>query len=107
MVTGDPFIRAYDTSVDASRSILFRCLGSDQESGPDAHNMPTGACAGGIRSQINFPTCWDGKNVDTPNHTDHVKYAINAAFGNFGQGCPSTHPIVLPLLYLETYWDTR
>ncbi len=40
-------------------------------------------------------------------HTqDHVAYAINASFGNFGNGCPSTHPVTLPLLYLETYWDT-
>lgn len=50
--------------------------------------------------------CWDGKNVDTPNHKDHVRYAIGASFGNFGQGCPSTHPVQLPLLFLETYWDT-
>lgn len=59
-----------------------------------------------VRTQINFPTCWDGKNVDTPNHKDHVRYAINASFGNFGQGCPSTHPVQLPLLFLETVWDT-
>uniref|UniRef100_A0A0W0G5L6 Carbohydrate-binding module family 1 protein n=1 Tax=Moniliophthora roreri TaxID=221103 RepID=A0A0W0G5L6_MONRR len=37
---------------------------------------------------------------------DHVRYAIGASFGNFGQGCPSTHPVQLPLLFLETYWDT-
>ena len=50
--------------------------------------------------------CWDGKNVDSPNHRDHVSYAINASFGNFGTGCPSTHPVTIPLLFLETYWDT-
>ena len=51
-------------------------------------------------------SCWDGKNVDSPNHRDHVSYAINASFGNFGTGCPSTHPVTIPLLFLETYWDT-
>ena len=38
---------------------------------------------------------------------DHVAYAINASFGNFGNGCPSTHPVTIPLLFLETYWDTN
>lgn len=37
---------------------------------------------------------------------DHVRYAIDASFGDFGKGCPSTHPVQLPLLYIETYWDT-
>ncbi|KAI0682529.1 hypothetical protein C8T65DRAFT_624476 [Cerioporus squamosus] len=108
MVAGDPFLRSYNESIDDSRSILFRCLQAKDASGngPDTHNLPTTPCPGGIRSQINFPTCWDGKNVDSANHRDHVAYAINASFGNFGNGCPSTHPVTLPLLYLETYWDT-
>ncbi|KAL1944371.1 hypothetical protein VTO73DRAFT_3556 [Trametes versicolor] len=108
MISGDPWLRAYDPTIDDSRSILFRCLQSNDASGTgtDTHGLPTTPCPGGIRSQINFPTCWDGKNLDTPNHKDHVRYAINASFGDFGQGCPSTHPVQLPLLYIETYWDT-
>ncbi|KAL0577271.1 hypothetical protein V5O48_004728, partial [Marasmius crinis-equi] len=106
MITGDPYLRAYNSSIDDSRSIMMRCLATDLTSGPDTNGMPTTKCKGGIRSQVNFPTCWDGKNVDTTNHKDHVRYAINASFGNFGQGCPSTHPVQLPLLFLETYWDT-
>ncbi|KAI0774625.1 hypothetical protein BD413DRAFT_611651 [Trametes elegans] len=108
MISGDPWLRSYDASIDDSRSITFRCLQPNDASGngPETHGLPTTPCAGGIRSQINFPTCWDGKNLDSPNHKDHARYAINASFGDFGQGCPPTHPIQLPLLYLETYWDT-
>ncbi|TRM65774.1 hypothetical protein BD626DRAFT_485779 [Schizophyllum amplum] len=108
MVAGDPMIRSYNASYDDSRSITFRCLQANDASGTgqDTNGMPTQACAGGVRSQINFPTCWDGKNVDSANHRDHVSYAINASFGNFGNGCPSTHPVTIPLLFLETYWDT-
>ncbi|KAK7051614.1 hypothetical protein VNI00_004593 [Paramarasmius palmivorus] len=106
MISGDPYLRSYDEKIDDSRSIMMRCLDTDLTSGPDVYGMPTTKCKGGIRSQINFPTCWDGKNVDTPNHKDHVAYAIGASFGNFGQGCPSTHPVQLPLLFFETYWDT-
>ncbi|KAL1732013.1 hypothetical protein EV714DRAFT_248189 [Schizophyllum commune] len=108
MVAGDPMLRKYDQSIDDSRSITFRCLQSEDSSGTgqDTNGLPTTPCNGGVRSQINFPTCWDGKNVDSPNHRDHVSYAINASFGNFGTGCPSTHPVTIPLLFLETYWDT-
>ena len=108
MLAGDPFLRSYNPSIDDSRSITFRCLDANDASGtgPDTNGLPTTPCRGGIRSQINFPTCWDGKRVDTPNHRDHVAYAINASFGNFGQGCPASHPVQLPLLFLETYWDT-
>ncbi|KAG8909803.1 hypothetical protein FRC00_009410, partial [Tulasnella sp. 408] len=108
MIAGDPFLRSYSDSVDDSRSITFRCLQDDTSgNGPETHGMPTTKCAGGIRSQINFPTCWDGKNIDTPNHKDHVRYANGASFGNFGTGCPSTHPVTIPLLFFETVWDTK
>ncbi|KAJ7598678.1 hypothetical protein C8J56DRAFT_914678 [Mycena floridula] len=106
MLTGDPFLRVYNSSFDDSRSIMFRCLASDESSGPDTNGMPTTNCVGGIRSQLNFPTCWNGKDIDTANHKDHVAYATGASFGNFGTGCPSTHPVTIPLLYFETYWDT-
>ncbi|ESK84708.1 carbohydrate-binding module family 1 protein [Moniliophthora roreri MCA 2997] len=102
MISGDPYLHSYNSSINGSRSIMMRCLETDLTSGKDYYGMPTTKCKGGVRSQINFPTCWDGKNVDTPNHKDHVRYAIGASFGNFGQGCPSTHPVQLPLLFLET-----
>lgn len=110
MLAGDPYLRSYDSSINDSRSIMFRCLqGTDtngQGNGPDTNGMPTTNCPGGVRSQINFPTCWDGKRLDSPNHKDHVAYANGASFGNFGTGCPSTHPVTIPLLFFETYWDT-
>lgn len=58
MISGDPWLRAYDATIDDSRSILFRCLQSNDASGTgtDTHGLPTTPCPGGIRSQINFPT---------------------------------------------------
>lgn len=58
MISGDPWLRAYDPTIDDSRSILFRCLQSNDASGTgtDTHGLPTTPCPGGIRSQINFPT---------------------------------------------------
>jgi len=39
---------------------------------------------------MDFPRCWDGKNLDSPSHKDHMSRAIQ------GVGCPATHPVPLP-----------
>jgi hypothetical protein len=53
-------------------------------------------------------SCWDGKNLDTPNHQDHVAYPTTgpADFLSLGGACPSTHPIRIPQLMYEVVWDT-
>lgn len=58
MITGNPMLRSYDKNIDDSRSIMFRCLTASDSSGTgqDTNGMPTSACAGGVRSQVNFPT---------------------------------------------------
>lgn len=43
-------------------------------------------------------SCWDGKNVDSDDHKSHVASGYN--------GCPSTHPVQLPQIMLETVFDT-
>jgi hypothetical protein len=56
MTAGDPMLRSYNASIPASPHIIFRCLESDEESGQETSGMPTTACVGGIRSQLQFPT---------------------------------------------------
>jgi hypothetical protein len=53
-------------------------------------------------------SCWDGKNLDTPNHQDHVAYPVSgpADFLSLGGNCPSTHPVRIPQLMYEVVWDT-
>ena len=49
--------------------------------------------------------CWDGKNLDSPDHVSHVSYPASGTFENNGP-CPSTHPVKLPQLMFEVIWDT-
>jgi Domain of unknown function (DUF1996) len=53
-------------------------------------------------------SCWDGKNLDTDNHKDHVAYPTTgpANFLSLGGACPSTHPVRIPQLMYEVVWDT-
>ena len=48
-------------------------------------------------------SCWDGKNLDSPNHKDHVAYPSTgpATFLSLGGTCPSTHPVRIPQLMYE------
>lgn len=57
-----------------------------------------------FRAQVYFPSCWDGINLDTPNHKDHVAYP---AVGGFDGGiCPQSHPVALLSIFYEFFFDT-
>ncbi|KAB5533348.1 hypothetical protein GE09DRAFT_1176892 [Coniochaeta sp. 2T2.1] len=75
----------------------------------DTDHLPTGRCEGGIRTNVVFPQCWDGKNLDSPNHRDHVAHPMGgpAGFPVVSGKCPETHPVKIPQLMLEVTWDTR
>lgn len=47
--------------------------------------------------------CWDGQNLDTPDHKSHVAYSGTGATG--GGPCPASHPVKLPQVMYEIMWD--
>ncbi|KAI2619834.1 hypothetical protein GGS26DRAFT_320916 [Hypomontagnella submonticulosa] len=116
MLVGDSMRREKKGSGLKSQS-CFRCFTGPDFKGDDyspcadpkldTETFPAGPCLGGIRSNIHFPTCWDGERLDSPNHQDHVAYPIGgpSSFATTGT-CPSTHPIKIPQLMLEIVWDT-
>ncbi|KAK3291574.1 uncharacterized protein B0H64DRAFT_469388 [Chaetomium fimeti] len=95
----------------------FRCFSGPNFGGDDAapctdsrrdfEGFPPQACPGGIRSNVLYPTCWDGKNLDSPNHKDHVAYPTGGPSTFLSTGdCPASHPVKIPQLMLEIVWDT-
>lgn len=48
--------------------------------------------------------CWDGKNLDSPNHQSHVAYGQGSG-ATGGGACPSTHPVKLPQVMYELMWN--
>ncbi|KAI1802313.1 hypothetical protein F4811DRAFT_563299 [Daldinia bambusicola] len=72
----------------------------------DTAFLPNKQCAGGIRATITFPTCWDGKNLDSPDHKSHVAYPSSGSF-EMSSACPASHPVRLPQVMYEVMWDTR
>jgi hypothetical protein len=65
----------------------------------DGATIPVSCPAGdAVRLTIIFPQCWDGKNLDSPDHKSHMAYPIYSSAGRFASKCPATHPVMLPEL---------
>lgn len=59
-------------------------------------------CAYGMRAQIHFQSCWNGKDLYKADNS-HVAYQSQIDNGI----CPPTHPIQLPHLFLETLYSVN
>jgi len=117
MLVGDPTARA---TRNMKLQNCYRCytgpnFGGDnaapcQDATLDTEHFPTKACLGGIRSNILFPTCWDGVNLDSEDHESHVAYPSNGpqsfTGSSTGGACPASHPVKIPQIMLEVVWDT-
>ncbi|RDL32477.1 Uncharacterized protein BP5553_08933 [Venustampulla echinocandica] len=120
MLVGDATQRAKKGSGMKSQT-CFRCFSGPNFGGDnaspcadaklDTETLPAGQCLGGIRSNILYPTCWDGKNLDSPDHKSHVAYPSSgpATFtgSSTGGDCPASHPVKIPQIMLEIVWDTK
>jgi hypothetical protein len=84
MIAGDPMAKKANRA-----SLCHRCLKN---------------CPGGIRATVIFPSCWNGKDLDSPDHKSHVAYSNGGGLGT--PNCPSTHPVAIPQVMYEIMWDT-
>jgi len=103
MLSGDPTLRTYDPNSHAQQAITFLCL--DFNGVTTRHNsLPAKVCPSGIRAQVNFPSCWDGKNVDSPDHKSHVAFLSGGP--DSGSCSDPKYPFTLPRVFIEVYWST-
>ena len=49
-------------------------------------------------AMVFFPQCWDGVNLDSPDHKSHMSYTVNRA-------CPATHPVALPEISFNVIYE--
>jgi len=99
MVAGDPYRRTQNNSDFAQKAVSIMCIDGPYGEHP---GFPAGKC-GTLRSQVYFPSCWDGVNLDTPNHHDHVAYP---AKGDYNGGvCPKSHPKAIMSLFYEFFFE--
>jgi len=72
----------------------FACIDAATGNGATVYSLPTTCAAGNtIWVRVIFPQCWDGRNLDSPDHKSHMSYVVQVTGGYV---CPSTHPVPLP-----------
>jgi hypothetical protein len=74
--------------------------------GPVAGIRPTSTiptCPDALRQSltlhVQFPNCWDGVNLDSPDHQSHMAYSMRGR-------CPSDHPVALPAIQVNLRYPT-
>jgi len=65
--------------------------------------IPNCQPGGELRLTITFPQCWNGQDLDSIDHQSHLAYP--GAGPQFGQGCPSSHPVAIPVISTHVIWD--
>jgi len=99
MVAGDPLRRTQNDSDPAQRAVHIACL----DGGPQQPGFPKVHC-NAMRWEVYFPSCWDGVNLDSPDHKSHMSYP---AIGDFNGGvCPQSHPVALLSIFFEFFFIT-
>lgn len=53
-----------------------------------------------LRLHVRFPSCWDGRSLDSTDHKSHMAYPTAGR-------CPSTHPVAVPAIELIYRYPTQ
>jgi len=78
-------------SAQSTRVTFWTCGGRTISS-----DIPT--CArSNLRLQVNFPNCWNGRQLDSADHRSHLAYSNDGV-------CPASHPVEVPTLRLVVYY---
>jgi hypothetical protein len=65
-----------------------------------SYTIPVCNAGDEVQLIIGFPQCWDGVNLDSPNHKSHMAMPNSWS----GPGCPTTHPVPIPHIEFLVYW---
>ena len=101
MTAGNPELRTYNDT-QAQQAVNHACINYAGGAPPQAPTFPTVNCPNGIRTQVYFPSCWDGVNLDSENHQSHMAYPSGVDTGV----CPDSHPNPVISIFYEVLWDT-
>ncbi|TKA62589.1 hypothetical protein B0A49_13496 [Cryomyces minteri] len=105
MVAGNPFKRNF-TGDFAAQAVSFACLDYNGPAKAETHGFPNYNCPNGLRAQIYFPSCWNGKDLgDTGDHASHMSYPKDTHYDN-GR-CPDTHPKHMISIFYEVIYQTN
>lgn len=112
-----------DANKTTTPGLRYTCLQTVMTRGPEQNTLPAQPCPAGIMTVHHFPAlvdllivyvvhpsltatrCWDGVNLDSPDHQSHMYDTGKGGFAVAGP-CPASHPVRMPQLAYETLWNT-
>ena len=105
MLSGDAAARSFNNTPVSSvagakpfgNRVSFNCLTDSPN--PESPQMNMTNCDNGLRAQIQFQSCWDGKNLYLPDNS-HVAYMSIIDNG----ACPPGYPVQLMHLFYEVLY---
>lgn len=80
----------------------WTCTGTEA---PPSRLLQTCPRGSRLKLSIVFPDCWNGRDLDSPDHSSHLAYAIRIGRGM--KGCPGSHPRAVPRLVVNAVFATR
>lgn len=93
----------------SQKALGFNCLNyaANPEGSLYRHFLPDkdyldANCLDGIRLELMFPSCWNGKDLDSDDHRSHVAFPDMVMSGS----CPDGYDVKLPSLFYETIFNT-
>lgn len=96
MITGDMTAKTPSEKPGAMFTCINPVLGHSNGI-PWTKHIPNCPVGNYLEMAETFPQCWDGKNLDSPNHQDHMAFPLHrpvAPPNDFY--CPATHPVPIP-----------
>ncbi|UZK67720.1 DUF1996 domain-containing protein [Sphingomonas sp. M1-B02] len=106
------FIFGYDMLSDTAPtgSFVYTCVGENGQKAlnPNSPDISTAikGCPPDYQLEVRgqAPDCWNGIDLDSQNHRDHVAYG---SYGDWGYlKCPSTHPYIIPAFTIASFYTT-
>jgi hypothetical protein len=77
--------------------VQFVCRdGSVKVSYEESGNIPNCKVGDAVHLSIEFPQCWDGKHLDSPDHKSHMANPNYSGSVRNQTRCPGSHPVVVP-----------
>jgi len=75
---------------------------------PESSSIPSCQRNYFVVMTIDFPQCWDGVNLTTPNGRSHLTYGTWApGYSPTTTGCPSSHPVGIPSVKMIVRWKVE
>ncbi|KAF2257267.1 hypothetical protein BU26DRAFT_558661 [Trematosphaeria pertusa] len=103
MIAGDPFKRS---DGDNPAGIRWACHGPDSGDDIYTNGFPKGftQCKNGLASEVTFPSCWNGKDLDPKSPAAHMTWPTNNGKGL--DACPDGFKAArFPTIFIEFWYD--